>query len=642
MRTRSNRSRLPRSPRIRRVGAVAVTALMALAGCNRDRAPWYGTTAPKHGPNELWVNNSTEPEWIDPGKASDAIGGTIIHNTFEGLLDPDPRTMMPVPGVAERWEVAEEGRVYTFHLRDDARWSDGSPVTASDFVWSWARVLDPATGAKYADQLYSILNAEAVHRRAIHLPAAAGEQAAREAVAATGEVEKVAPDGRGGWMVFPAKPETREAFLASERAASLGARIADDSMLGLDARGDRLLVVTLQDPIPYFLPMITTLSAYLPVPRQVLEKLRAEGKEEALWTRPEHFVSNGPFVLTEWTFRQRMIFEKNPHYWDRESVRLDRVVVRMVESYTTALQMYKAGEFDFTGENGALPAEYIPHLRTKKDFHVAPWLAIYWYWFNVKAEGVDDPRVRRALNMAVDKQALVEHVLRQGQIPATTIIKGGLAGYVEAKGDGYDPEAARRLLAEAGHPGGKGLPPLYVTFNTSETHRAVAEAVQEMWRRELGVDARLQNQEWSVFLGDLDAKQFQIARLGWIGDYPDPYSFLSVFLGDSANNRSNWRSDRFDGLLARSNREIDPEKRMALLREAEQMLLDDMVAMPLYFYTRARLVKPYVRGVHSNFLDRHPWKAIWIDDSGCASTDPDGKDCAGARDAAGGATEVAQ
>lgn len=589
------------------------TTALALLSCQAE-SEWYGTSKPKHGPRELWVNNVSEPEWIDPGKCSDAVGGTVITNTFEGLLAPSPETMQPEPGVAERFERSADGKVYTFFLRADAKWSDGTPVTSRDFAWSWARVLDPATGAKYADEMFVIENGDAFHTRALVIDAATAQLAGIEKeLGAIAKVEKVRARDAATAFVFAADAAAREALLASPAAKRLGARVADETVLGLETPDDRTLRVTLQDPIPYFTQKITTLYTFYPVPRHVLERLAAAGKSTDLWTRPEHIVSNGPFVLAEWKFRREMVFTKNPHYWARDGVRLDKVVARMIDSNTTALQMYKAGETDFTGENASLPAEYIPMLSTKKDYFVSPWLATYFYWINVEAPGVSDPRVRRALNLATDKHALVTHVTKQGQIPATSVIKGGLGGYEQLDADGYDPEKARALLVEAGFPGGKGLPPIDILFNTNDIHRAIAEAIQEMWRRELGIDVRLRNQEWSTFLSDLNEKQFQIARLGWIGDYPDPYTFLSIFQSDSGNNRSNWKNPEFDRLLERSNAETDPVKRLAIMREAEALVMRDLPMIPLYFYTRSRLVKPYVHGIHSNFLDRHPWKAVWIE-----------------------------
>lgn len=589
--------------------ALLLGFVLPLAACEA-KSDWYGTTTLRHPADELVANNLTEPESIDPGTCSDAVGATVITNAFEGLTQPDPKTMEPLPGAAESWEVSADKRTWIFHLRAGAVWTDGTPVTAEDFRWSWARALDPATASKYADQLYVIENGDAVNQKAIRLAASPDE--AKKLLGAIGKVDEVraiADDLGGGALAFVSDDALREKMLASVP----GAKIAGPESLALWAKDPRTFVVRLQQPVSYFLAKITTLYTFFPVPRQAIEKLTAAGLAADLWTRPEHIVSNGPYRLVDWKFRQSMTFERNDRYWDAAHVPIRKVTLLEIESTTTALQMYKAGETDWSGENASLPNEYASLLKTKRDYHLSPWLAVYYYWFNVKAPGVDDPRVRRALDMAIDKQAIVDHVTRQNQIPATSIIKDGLAGYRQIEGDPYDPEAARALLAEAGHPGGKGLPPISITFNTNEGHRAIAEAIQEMWKKELGIDARLSNEAWSVFLHDLETQNFQVSRLGWIGDYPDPYTFLSVFLSSSGNNHGNWKSDEYDRLVQASEGELDPAKRIAMMQDAERLLMREMPVLPLYWYTRGVLVKPYVKGFEINFLDRHPWKSLSID-----------------------------
>lgn len=595
---------------------LAVSIALAVAGCDRD-SPWYGTTAPKHGPNEIWINNGGEPEWTDPGKCSDAVGGTVINNTFEGLVVPDPKTLQPTPGMAVRWDVSADKRVWTFHLRDGVKWSDGTPFTAQDMVYSWTRVLDPKTLAKYADQLYDIANGDAFHQRAIHVTGLVDAKAIETAAAAVAKVERVKADPlRPGAFVHltDADDAIREKVIAALKEAGADtAKVTGPEVLGLAAPDEKTFIATLEVPIPYFLIKINTQYTFYPVPRHVIEKLAAQGKSTDLWTRPEYVVSNGAFVLKEHRFRNYMIFEPNPHYWDRASIKLDRVKVLQIESYNTALQMYKAGELDWVGENTNLPSEYSHFLRTKKDYRFTSFTTTYWWWFNTKDPALADKRVRHALNLATDKKSIVENVTRQNQIPAPSYISDGIGGYKRIPGEGYDPEKARKLLAEAGYPGGKGLPTITVSYNTSETHKAIAEAIQEMWRKELGIDAQIRNEEWKVFLKNLADGNYQVGRLGWTADYPDPYTFLSVFLSTSGNNHSDWRDPAFDRLTEEANAAATPEERLQKLAKAEEYLLDAMPAMPIYYYTRAYLVKPYVKGLHNNFQDRHPWKALWLD-----------------------------
>jgi oligopeptide transport system substrate-binding protein len=285
----------------------------------------------------------------------------------------------------------------------------------------------------------------------------------------------------------------------------------------------------------------------------------------------------------------------------------------MVESATTALNMYAAGEFDWPGGNTSLPAEFLDQLAGYRDFHQHPYLAVYFYWLNTKAPPLNDARVRRALSLAIDRESLVRHVTRGGQIASADLVPDGLAGYEGLGLPVFDPEAGRRLLAEAGYADGAGLPPITLSFNTSEGHRQVAEALQAMWQRELGIQVELANQEWKVFLANAEQMNFQLCRMGWIGDYADPYTFLELLTSDCGNNHSNWSNPAYDRLLEKANRQADSATRLGLLRQAEALALGDQPLIPLYVYSRSQLIKPYVRGIWGNHQDRHPWKAIWID-----------------------------
>ena len=544
--------------------ALVLGSVVSLAlGCRPAETGYFGTTTPRHPPNELWINNAGEPEWLDPNRCADGNGGEIIWNTFAGLVQAHPATLEPMPEIATRWDVSADRQTYTFHLRP-SQWSDGTPLTAHDFVFSFRRLVDPKTGSKYATNGHIFKGGAAV--------------------------------GRGA-----APPE------------SLGVRAVDDLTL----------VVELEDPLPYVLSFLTFYS-FMPIPRHLLADLERRGIDEALWTRPEHVVSNGPYRLSEWKFRQRMVFERNPRYWDAANVRLDRVQVAMVESYTTALNMYAAGEFDWPGSNTSLPAEFMDYLAGFKDYRRHPYLASYYYWINTKAPPLDNPLLRRALALAIDREALVRHVTRGGQIPAADLVPDGVAGYQALGRPLFDPEAARRLLAEAGYASGADVPAITLTYNTSEGHKQVAEAVQQMWKDVLGISVELENQEWKVFLSTAEMNNFQLCRMGWTADYADPFTFLELLTSACGNNHSNWSDPTYDRLLKEANREPDPATRLAKFREAEALALEQQPLIPLYTYTRTQLVKPYVRGIWGNHQDRHPWKYIWIDEAAPAApaTDP--------------------
>lgn len=539
--------------------ALVLGSVVSLAlGCRPAETGYFGTTTPRHPPNELWINNAGEPEWLDPNRCADGNGGEIIWNTFAGLVQAHPATLEPMPEIATRWDVSADRQTYTFHLRP-SQWSDGTPLTAHDFVFSFRRLVDPKTGSKYATNGHIFKGGAAV--------------------------------GRGA-----APPE------------SLGVRAVDDLTLEVE----------LEDPLPYVLSFLTFYS-FMPIPRHRLADLERRGIDEALWTRPEHVVSNGPYQLSEWKFRQRMVFERNPRYWDAANVRLDRVRVAMVESYTTALNMYAAGEFDWPGSNTSLPAEFMDYLAGFKDYRRHPYLASYYYWINTKAPPLDNPLLRRALALAIDREALVRHVTRGGQIPAADLVPDGVAGYQALGRPLFDPEAARRLLAEAGYASGADVPAITLTYNTSEGHKQVAEAVQQMWKDVLGISVELENQEWKVFLSTAEMNNFQLCRMGWTADYADPFTFLELLTSACGNNHSNWSDPAYDRLLKEANREPDPAVRLAKFREAEALALEQQPLIPLYTYTRTQLVKPYVRGIWGNHQDRHPWKYIWIDEAAPAA-----------------------
>ncbi|MCC7381135.1 MAG: peptide ABC transporter substrate-binding protein [Deltaproteobacteria bacterium] len=523
-----------------------------VSGCTaRDTAPYFGRTTPRHGPDELWINNSTEPEWIDPGKLSDGAGAEIAWNVFAGLLQADPRTLEPTPDLAERYERLDEGLRYRFFLRP-AQWSDGHPLTAADVEWSWKRVLDPKTASKTAN-LMSVLKGGAAFQR--------------------GEL----PLGRVG--VRALDPETLE--------------------------------VELESPLPYFLYLVASYT-FFPVPRHVIERLIAEGKDPDLWTRPEHIVSSGPYLLESWRFRQELRFVKNPRYWDAARVRTARIRVFEVESYNTTLNLYRTGELDWVGRNSNLPAEFMSHLEGYRDFRRSAINSVYFYWVNTRKPPLDDPQLRAALSLAVDRESLVKYVGRAGQLPTADLVPDGLAGYRGLGRPLFDPERARALLAQTAYGRSAERAPLILSYNTSEGHKQMAEAIQSMWQRHLGLQVILENQEWNTFVKRMQSGDFQIARYGWNGDYPDPFTFLELLAGTNANNSSGWSSASYDALLARANASTAAADRLALFREAEAIGLDATPLIPLYVYSRSQLVKPYVGGFQLNYSDRHPWKDLYL------------------------------
>ena len=612
--------------RVARYGLL-IGLLFIFGGCDRGESEYFGTTRPRYPPNVLWVNNGAEPQWIDPGKCSDSNGGEIIFNTFAGLVQAHPATLEPMPDIARDWDISADGRIYTFYLRP-TQWSDGRELTAHDFEWSFKRLLDPKTASKYASIAYDFKHAKAFNLRAIHLrgipdstPADDVKKLVEESTVEVAAVEPC-PDV-GGFFVYVGGDEENRAemrqqvidrFAGSEFIGNeLSVSLAENSVVRVQALDDLTLRLELENPVPYFLNLLTFYS-FMPVPRHVIERLETAGQNTDLWTRPEHIVSNGAYVLQRWRFRQSMDFEKNPRYWNADQVRTPAVHASMVESYNTALNLYYTGEIYFPGGNTALPSEFMDTLRRYKDFRSDPYLGVYFYWFNTQRAPLDNVQVRQAFSLAVNREAIVEHVTRGGQIPTADLVPDGLAGFDGLGIPLYDPQRARQLLAEAGYPDGKGLPQVTLIYNTSESHKQIAVAVQQMWKKHLNVEVRIQNQEWQVYLSKLEKMDFQIARMGWIGDYPDPYTFLDLMASYSGNNHSGLADEQYDALLQQSKTELDHQQRLAILRQAEQHLMNQQPVLPIYVYTRSQLIKPYVRGIWSNYQDRHPWKYLWIDE----------------------------
>lgn len=611
-----------------------VLAWLSVLSCTRGGNGYYGVTQPKHGADEAWSNFASEPETIDPGKAAEQVGGNLVVNLFAGLTQGHPVTLEPMPDIAERWDISEDGLRYVFHLREST-WSDGVPLTAADFEYSWRRVLDPKTGSRYATFLYGLKHAELFNRKALRIlgVGAASEAELRALIEPLAAIEVLTLDPAldAAFVIVSGddatRPRLRQRLLSELRERPWQGRVLrtsemDGSEVGVRARDALTLEVELEAPLPYFLHLTKYYTA-LPVPRHVIERLERAGQNTELWTRPENIVSNGPFVFAESRFRQFMRLDKNPRYWDAQHVKLERIRISLIENYNTALNMYEAGELDTIGPTTNLPSEFLDLLRTQKDFVSAPYMSVYFYWVNTKVPPVDDPRVRTALSLALDRKSLVTHVLRAGQIPTADIVPDGLGGYQGLGTASFDPERARALLREAGFGPERPMPTITLRYNTSETHKQVAEAVQAMWRKHLGVQVEIENQEWKVYLKSLETKDFQLGRYAWIGDYPDPFTFLELFTTHNGNNKSNWSSREYDDLLRRANLQRDPARRLSQLREAEQIFARELPVIPIYVYTRSELVKPFLRGHALNYESRYMYKYWWIDERWYAGQPPD-------------------
>ena len=495
---------------------------------------------------ELVFNNGAEPETLDPHVMTGVPEHTLALALFEGLTSHHPETLQALPGVAEWWEISDDGTVYTFHLRRDAKWSNGDPVTAEDFRWSWKRALDPATASQYAYQLYAVVNAQRFN---------AGET-------------------------------------------------KDFAEVGCEAVDAHTFRVTLAAPTPYFLDL-TSFETLMPVHRATVEE------HGIAWTQPRNFVGNGPFVVSEWKPRDEIVMTPNPHYWNAGIVRLRTIRAKALDDMNTAYNEYLAGKLDWMK---AIPQKRIDEVQQHPDYYVWPYLGSYFYRFNVTRKPFDDVRVRKAFNAAVDKDSLCRNTLKAGQIPATGFVPPGIHGYEGVTGHPYDPEGAKALLAEAGFPGGRGFPDVELLYNTSEAHQQVAEVISSMWREVLGINVKLRNMEWKVYLDDVDNLRYQIARAGWIGDYTDANTFMDMFVTDGGNNNTGWWDAQYDRHIAEAAQEQDPLARARLFAQAEEILcVDEMPILPIYYYVNQGLLRSRVKGLAENIRDLHPFQLIYID-----------------------------
>ncbi len=368
-------------------------------------------------------------------------------------------------------------------------------------------------------------------------------------------------------------------------------KIKDPASLGVTALNDFTLLVTLKKPAVYF-PAITTFTATFPQRRDLIERYQDR------WTEPENLVTCGPFRLHEWRHEYRLILTANEGYYGGRP-RLDQLVFYIVEEEMTALTLYETGRLDRV----SLPPVAIPHYQRHPDYRHGAFLRGYYYGFNVDRPPFQDVRVRRAFAMAIDREELPV-ILKGGEIPATSWVPPEMFGFNPEIGLRFNPDGAKRLLSEAGHPMGKGLPTITLAFNTDPTNRLIAENIQAQWKRNLGVRVQLDNMEWKVYLKQLKEETPQIFRLGWGADYPDPDNFLNLFTRASGNNNTHWGNSPYDRLISEAASESDEARRLTLYNEAQQILTEQEVPIvPLFFSAQNLLIRPEIEGLHVNAMD---------------------------------------
>lgn len=591
-----------------------------LLACGFGLVAWaasFGTLPPA----EFTFCNATEIKTVDPALVTGQPEGRVIEQLFEGLTTKDPETLEPLPGVAERWAISDDLRTYTFHLRDNARWSDGTPVVADDFVWSYRRFLHPELAAEYSQLFWYVANAERYTKKQFgvgeRVEVELADRPVRSQTFPRGTVLKgilasidepvtsVDPGSGNKTYTVTIDGQSRRFHVDGLGGAEPCMHVLlDFDEVGVRALDSRTLEIRLTEPTPFFLRLLA-FYPLSPVNPRCVEQHGFPG-----WTKPENIVSNGPYRLLFRRIRDRLRLVRNPHFWNADKVGLDSIDILAVNSSPTMLNLYLTGQVDWIP---TVPNTVLDALRERKDLVLRPYLGTYFYLINTTRDVLKDRRVRQALNQATDKNEICTRVVKAGQIPARSLVPPGLEGYTSPQCGEYDVEAARRLLALAGYPGGEGFPTIEILYNTDEGHRLIAEVIQSQWKRNLGIDVRLANMEWGIFLTEQRKLNFWTSRMGWIGDYADPNTFLDMFITNSPNNRTGWSNAEFDRLLVEASRQPDPVKRLEILRQAEAILLDDVPIIPIYYYVSTQLVRPYVKGWYPNVLDQHPLDAVTID-----------------------------
>ncbi len=519
----------------KKILVTTVTALLIASLALTGCSSTTNTTTNVPKEMKMSWNPGAEPKTLDPQMSNGIPEAIIEMSIFEGLtrLDKDNQAK---PGVAETWDVNADKTVYTFHLRD-AKFSNGDAIKAEDFKKAWLKALDPNNAAEYAYQLFYIKNGE-------------------------------------------------EYNAGKAKAEDVGIKVIDD----------KTLEVTLASATPYFLEL-TAFPTYYPNDSAIVA---ANPKEWNL--KPETLIGNGPYKMKEWKHNDSITMVKNDNYWDAQNVKLSELTFNLVEDPKSALTAFEAGQLDGTDN---IPVQDIERLRTAGTLKFTPYIGTYYYRFNVTRKPFTDVKVREALAMAIDRQTLVDKVLKAGQVPAFGFVPNGIndaqpgSDFRKDGGDFFkeDLAKAKQLLSEAGYPDGKGFPEVSILFNTSTNHQAIAEAIQDMWTKNLGIKVKLTSQEWAVYQRSEQDLQYDVARAGWIGDYLDPMTFMDMFVTNGGNNQTGWSNAQYDKDIQTAKASSDPQVRMDAMHDAEKVLMSEMPIMPIYYYTNPYVSKPYIKNI---------------------------------------------
>lgn len=586
-------------------------------------------------PADFTFNNDTEIESLDPAVVTGQPEGRIIDALYEGLIRLGPKAREPLPGLAERWELSEDGRTYTFYLRKNAKWTNGDPVTSKDIVYSLRRFLDPQTLAEYAYQGWYMKNAKRYSRAArgvevgdpveVELPKEPGG----ELPGARGEVL------RGVLVRIETDPDASEEALADKEqftalrtfvvqigdaerrfhvgpdapagVASCQQLMLDFGEVGLRAPDEWTVVTELEEPTPYWLEL---LGFY---PLAPVNQTCVETHGRTAWTKSENIVTNGPYMLEFRRLRDRIRLKRNPDYWDAENVAIETIDALAVQSITTSFNLYETGKVDWITKVAPLIArELFDADPPRPDFNPDAQFGTYFYSFNTTRKPFDDVRVRRALTLAIDREEIVSTACA-GELPARSFTPPGLPNYEPPECEDTNLEKARELLAEAGFPDGTGFPKIEILYNYEQQHQTIAELLRKQWRRGLGINVSTRNEEWGTYLSSQRQLNYDVIRRAWIGDYLDPNTFLDLYLTGGENNNTGFGDPEYDRLIAEAKVEVDPTKRLELLHRTETILMRELPVLPVYYYVARSMVRPHVRGFYNNLQDTHPLWALSID-----------------------------
>jgi oligopeptide transport system substrate-binding protein len=528
---------------------LAIAALLlAQAACSRRESPAEAGIRTQ----TLLVGNGAEPADLDPQSMSVLMDTQIAYTLFEGLTKLDPKTSEAVPALAEGWDTSPDGRVYTFHLRPEGRWSNGDAVTATDFVYSFRRILSPNFASIYSYMLWPIKNAEAYN----------------------------------------------------------AGRLADFRQVGVKALGPRTLQVTLERPTPY-LPALASHTTWLPVHRATIEKFGRMDEKGTKWALPGNLVGNGAFTLAEWVPNARVSVVRNPMYWDAAHTRLNRIEFYPIEKPDIEDLNYRSGQLHVTYR---LPVGRVASYRDHRpvDMRVDPTLSTFYLFFNVTRPPLDNVKLRLALAHALDREALSRDVSRGLYPPARCLTAPDCAGYTCRSGITDDFEEARRFLAEAGYPGGRGLPDIEVQCFQDDVPIRMMEAIQAMWRNELGVRITIAQLETKTLYANQQNKNYSIAFSGWIADYADPSTFLGTMVTGNGNNYAGWSNRAYDRLIDEAAGTADNRVRYELFQRAEAVMLGEAPLIPLFFQPQAYAISPAVHGWTTTVVGIHDFGRVWL------------------------------